>query len=350
MDLTTIDRPLSRDLDVLRCPGCGRALQPANETPITDGEVSFRCDRCDETFPVIDGIPHMLLTPMREAVMGSGPQDGADTRQVATAQSFGFEWSRFPEMRDEWERNFLEYVAPHGPGSFHGKRVLDAGCGSGRHAYYAAQYGAEVWAIDLGPAVEVARRNTERCDAVHVVQADLYKPPFAPESFDFIYSLGVLHHLPDPEAGFHSLLRYLKPGGEIQVFLYWQPEGQPLKRGLLAVVSAVRQLTTRLPYRMVHAALVPRGMAGIRPLRLALLGAQADPGIGQDGRADSHEAVRTLSIPRLRQRPARPPLRPHREPVQKGGGRGLAGCAPASRTWSSIPTAAGWRRVGNRPR
>ena len=59
--------------------------------------------------------------------MASGPYDGADTRQVATARSFGFEWSRFPETRDEWERNFLEYVAPHGPDFFHGKRVLDAG-------------------------------------------------------------------------------------------------------------------------------------------------------------------------------------------------------------------------------
>jgi SAM-dependent methyltransferase len=206
---------------------------------------------------VIDGIPRMLLTPMREALGRSGPHDGADTRQVATAQSFGFEWSRFPEMRDEWERNFLEYMAPHGPHFFHGKRVLDAGCGSGRHAFYAAQYGATVWAIDLGPAVAVARRNTGRCDAVHVVQADLYNPPFAPESFDFIYSLGVLHHLPDPEAGFHNLLRYLKPRGEIQIFLYWEPEGQPLKHGLLAVVSAVRRLTTRLPYRMVHALSYP---------------------------------------------------------------------------------------------
>jgi magnesium-protoporphyrin O-methyltransferase len=48
------------------------------------------------------------------------------------------------------------------PMDLRGRRVLDAGCGSGRHAYYAARFGAEVCAIDLGPAVEVARRNT-RC-------------------------------------------------------------------------------------------------------------------------------------------------------------------------------------------
>jgi SAM-dependent methyltransferase len=185
--------------------------------------------------------------------MGPAPCGGADAQQVATARSFGFEWGRFPEMRGEWERNFLEYQAPHPPDFFQGKRVLDAGCGSGRHAYYAARYGAEVWAIDLGPAVEVARRNTDEVGTVRIVQANIYNPPFAPESFDYIYSLGVLHHLPDPEAGFRSLLRYLKPGGEIQIFLYWKPEGQPIKRGLLAVTSAVRRLTTRLPHEAVYA-------------------------------------------------------------------------------------------------
>src|SRR5438105_839622 len=110
----------SRDRDVLRCPGCGGELHPGDESPMTNREGSLRCNRCDETFPVIDGIPRMLLTPLRRAVMESGPCGGADPRQVATARSFGFEWSRFPEMRDEWERNFLEYMAPHGPEFFPG--------------------------------------------------------------------------------------------------------------------------------------------------------------------------------------------------------------------------------------
>ena len=70
-----------------------------------------------------------------------------------------------------------------------------------------------------------------------MIQADLHRPPFALESFDFIYSIGVLHHLPDPEAAFQNLLRYLKPQGEIQIYLYWRPEGQPIKRALLSIVG-----------------------------------------------------------------------------------------------------------------
>jgi hypothetical protein len=52
-------------------------------------------------------------------------------------------------------------------------------------------------------------------------------------------------------------LRYLKPSGEIQIYLYWEPEGQPIKRALLALVRAARQITTRLPHRAVYALAFP---------------------------------------------------------------------------------------------
>ena len=80
------------------------------------------------------------------------------------------------------------------------------GCGTGRHAYFAAQYGArEVVALDLSEAVETARDNLAQFDNVHVVQGDLLRPPFRTAAqgggFDLVYSIGVLHHLPDPYAG-----------------------------------------------------------------------------------------------------------------------------------------------------
>lgn len=201
------------------------------------------------------------MSPLREALLENKAANGTDARQVGTALSFGFEWSHFPEMYGEWQRIFIDYMQPHGPEFFRGKKVLDAGCGSGRFAYHAAKFGAEVLAIDLGPAVEVARRNCASEENVHVVQADIYNPPFEFESFDFIYSIGVLHHLPDPEAAFQNLLRFLKPGGEIQIYLYWKPERQPLKSALLAGVTALRRVTTRLPHPVVHALSYPSAVA-----------------------------------------------------------------------------------------
>ena len=205
-------------------------------------------------------IPRMLLSPLREALSGESHASESDDRQVRTAQSFGYEWTRFPEMYAEWEQSFLNYMQPHAADFFRGKKVLDAGCGNGRFAYYAGKYGAEVWAIDLGPAVEVARRNTAKPGNVQVVQADLHRPPFALESFDFIYSIGVLHHLPDPEPAFQNLLRFLKPEGEIQIYLYWRPEGQPIKRALLSMVTATRKVTTRLPHSAVYALAFPAAL------------------------------------------------------------------------------------------
>jgi SAM-dependent methyltransferase len=219
------------------------------------------CEQCLESFPIIDNIPRLLLSPLREALLGNSPATGIDEDQVNTALSFGFEWTRFPEMYKEWQQSFLNYMQPHGPEFFRGKKVLDAGCGNGRFAYYASKYGAEVWAIDLGPAVQVARRNTEKSGNVQVIQADLHDPPFAFESFDFIYSIGVLHHLPDPESAFQNLLSYLKPGGEIQIYLYWKPEGQPIKRGLLAFVGLARQVTRRLPHSFIYALAFPAAVA-----------------------------------------------------------------------------------------
>ena len=246
--------------ETLRCPGCLGELRVKRE-PGDGIKAALVCSSCAEEFPVVDSIPRLLLSPFREALLGNGIARGVDARQLETAMSFGFEWSRFPEMYEEWKQSFLDYMQPHTAESFRGKKVLDAGCGNGRFAYYAAKYGAEVWAIDLGPAVEVARKNTEQAGRVQVVQADLHRPPFALESFDFIYSIGVLHHLPDPEEAFQNLLRYLKPGGEIQIYLYWKPERQPIKRTLLSIVDLTRKITTRLSHRAVYALAFPAAVA-----------------------------------------------------------------------------------------
>ena len=235
-------------VETLRCPACRGRLSYSAEL--------LACSGCNLSYPIIDDIPRMLLPAMRDALRGEGAATTLEETQAETARSFGYEWHRFPEMYEEWERQFLDYMQPHAADFFPGKKILDAGCGNGRFAYYAAKYGAEVWAIDLGPAVEVARRNNEARN-VHVVQADLHHPPFELESFDFIYSIGVLHHLPDPEAAFQNLLRFLKPGGVVQIYLYWKAEQQPIKAAMLSGVSAARRVTTRLPHGVVHVLAYP---------------------------------------------------------------------------------------------
>jgi len=177
---------------------------------------------------------------------------------VNEVNSFSFQWNVFSEIYEVWEENFLDYVHPLQPDFFDGKLGLDAGCGFryashstqgfGRHLYYAAKFGAEMVGLDLNEAVESAYNNTKQSPNVHIVQGDIYNPPFREGTFDFIYSIGVLHHLPDPQGGFTSLTRFLKPNATIFAWVYGPRYGISQK-----VSVFLRKLTTKMDYRLLHA-------------------------------------------------------------------------------------------------
>ena len=128
-----------------------------------------------------------------------------------------------------------------------GKNVQDAGCGMGRFLDVASRHGAVSVGADLSFAVEAAHENLRDRPNVHILQADLRELPFPDASFDFIYSIGVLHHTPDCRASFLSLLRLLKPGGRIAVWLY------SLEAYRFSRSERYRRVSTRLSPRVLYA-------------------------------------------------------------------------------------------------
>lgn len=250
--------------DLLRCPCCGSRL----ESIPYDEEDGLLRSRCGLWFPVVRGIPRIFVGEMRvvyrtdfgdflarHGLSDAGAASSDETRaKLATRESFGFEWTHFAEMLPEWEKNARFYFEPLGERGLGGALVFEGGCGKGRHTYHALRQGARIVAVDFSRAVDVAQANCRDVAGERLfVQADLMALPFSPSTFDVAFSLGVLHHLPDPEEGFRRLAALVKPGGRVLIYVYHALEGEPVKQAILRVVTAARRVTTRLP----HGVLLP---------------------------------------------------------------------------------------------
>jgi ubiquinone/menaquinone biosynthesis C-methylase UbiE len=147
-------------------------------------------------------------------------------------EGFGDEWSRFDQEAfagDEFERTFAAYfrvfpwddLPPDAVG-------FDLGCGSGRWARGVAPRVGRLHCIDASSAaLAVARRNLAGEDNVEFHHASVDSIPLDRESMDFGYCLGVLHHVPDTEAGMREAVTQLKPGAPFLVYLYYSFDNQP---------------------------------------------------------------------------------------------------------------------------
>lgn len=224
-------------LPYLACPACGGDL--VLEAGACDGDEvmagSLGCRVCDVAYGILRGVPRFAPVP-----------DEPD--KAATADAFGWQWNRFSALDERYTRQFLDWIRPVEPAFFKGKAVLEGGCGKGRHTALAAQFGArDVVALDLSDAVDAAFRNTRHLPNAHIVQGDILNPPLK-RAFSYAFSVGVLHHLPDPGAGFRALLSRVVSGGHISAWVY----GREGNGWIVHLVNPVREhVTSRLPRRLL---------------------------------------------------------------------------------------------------
>lgn len=129
-----------------------------------------------------------------------------------------------------------------------GKRVLDYGCGGGRFIEIARECGATVVGIDKSTVTEWVKQKYARDGGVSVVRGDITAPPLPENSFDIAYSIGVLHHTPDPEAAFRQMVRMVKPGGVVACCVYPETGGWGLYDS--PAVRAYRKIYNLLPRRV----------------------------------------------------------------------------------------------------
>lgn len=223
-------------LEKLRCPTTGQNLhfQPSADSGedgwlvSADGEQRYR---------VQNGIPRFVQ----------------DTNY---ADNFGMQWNHFRKTQlDSYSRQTISAdrfwkATGWTPDEVRGKWVLDAGCGAGRFAEIALGAGANVVALDYSSAVDACKANLRHFENLHVVQGDIYALPFEPESFDFVYSLGVLQHTPDVRRAFFSLPPMVRKGGKICTDYYWRRFPTMLHMKYL-----LRPITTRMSQSALFALL-----------------------------------------------------------------------------------------------
>jgi SAM-dependent methyltransferase len=222
-------------LDFLACPTCGGDILLSYAGKYEDREIIegvLACRKCLREYKIVRGVP-------RFADLSKIEQDKADT-----AENFGWQWTHFTQADEKYAEQFLGWVQPVKEDFFKDKIVLEGGCGKGRHTTLAADWGARaVVGVDLSAAVESAFQAARHLPNAHVVQADIFKLPFK-RVFDYAFSVGVLHHTPNPKGAFVSLASKVKKGGHISAWIYGAENNEwitryvnPIREGFTSKIS-----------------------------------------------------------------------------------------------------------------
>ena len=171
-----------------------------------------------------------------------------------TVEGFGDEWIRFdqsslaePEQKALFDRYFSIFPWPILPENAEG---FDLGCGSGRWAKMVAPKVGRLHCIDpSSAALDVARKNLGQFDNCLFHNNTVDEIPLDDASMDFGYSLGVLHHVPDTQAGIKDCVKKLKPGAPFLIYLYYSFDNRPLWfRSIWWFSDLLRSAVSRMPH------------------------------------------------------------------------------------------------------
>lgn len=158
---------------------------------------------------------------MKSAVRDFWNVQSCDT-QVAGSTRFSLEYfeeiERFRYRDQPFIHSFAQFTR------YRGKRVLEVGVGAGTDFTQWLRAGARATGVDLTPEAiaNMTRRRAvyELPEPEELREADAEKLPFSADSFDLVYSFGVLHHSPDTVQAVREAVRVTRPGGEVKLMLY----------------------------------------------------------------------------------------------------------------------------------
>jgi ubiquinone/menaquinone biosynthesis C-methylase UbiE len=179
-------------------------------------------------------------------------------------KGFGEEWDSFnqssldeKEAKDLFNRYFNIF-----PSDFlkDNKIGIDIGCGSGRWAKHIAPLVKELYCVDASnQALNIAKNNLNSFDNCVFIHAPTDNLNSLDKKFDFGYSIGVLHHIPDTEKALNDCISILKKGAPFLVYLYFAFDNKPIwYRVLWKISDPIRFLISRssFPIRKLISTLI----------------------------------------------------------------------------------------------
>jgi SAM-dependent methyltransferase len=169
-----------------------------------------------------------------------------------TVQSFSEEWTKFNYFTKEEIKKAGDQYFDIIPSEYiRNKTILDVGCGIGRWSKYLADRAKFIECIDPSDAVYAAAKFLRSHSNIRVSKAGVQGIPFPDNSFDFVFSLGVLHHIPHTESAMHNCVRKVKHGGYFMVYLYYNFDNRGfLFKSLYKVSDFFRRIISRLPSKI----------------------------------------------------------------------------------------------------
>lgn len=170
-----------------------------------------------------------------------------------TIRDFGKQWTTYNDTTGFFGSSALlaDFIAPFSMENFRGSCVADIGAGTGRHVQALLDVGARrVIAIEPSESVRVIREQLVKPNIHRVIAMNITGDRLPPTGdLDYVISVGVLHHIPEPAPVIRAAYRALKPGGRFIVWIYGK-EGNAL---YLLLATPLRWITKHVPHAAVGA-------------------------------------------------------------------------------------------------
>ena len=200
-------------LNYLNCPQCNNQIEIIKKDNFIGKiikEGTLLCRKCKSEYKIKNYIPRFIKSSQKEVI------------------SFGYQWNSFPLGQIDDKTNIDESSVrlfsetKLNKTNINGKSIIEIGCGAGRFLNIIKRYKPSLLVgVDASNSVDSLFKHLDLSEEnLLIVQADIFNLPFQKNIFDHVFSIGVLHHTPDPFLAFKKIAQLVQKDGHLSISVY----------------------------------------------------------------------------------------------------------------------------------